>query len=168
MACGHRGALPVPLAPLASPPLPMSTPQVAATSEKGRKTLLNRLLHLHPQICPQRRPGSPPSTVVRDPGPGHGGGTATPVRDQGHVRVWEKGRREGTAVSRGSQGSVRGRRRAARPLHPSGRARAGQVRRSRLCLSLLPQPPGRPALRVPAAWRSPRCCCWTSRTSTRR
>lgn len=39
------------------------------------------------------------------------------------------------------QGSVRGgRRRAARPLHPSGRVRAGQVRRSRLRFSLLPQP----------------------------
>lgn len=37
------------------------------------------------------------------------------------------------------------RERAAQLLHPSGRARAGQVRRSQPCLSLLPQPPSRPA-----------------------
>lgn len=49
---------------------------------------------------------------------------------------------KGIAIFPLNQRSVRGRHGAVRLLHLSGRARAGQVRRCRPCLSLLPQPPG--------------------------
>lgn len=54
----------------------------------------------------------------------------------------EGARMKGTATSPVNQRSVRGRHGAVRLLHLLGRARAGQVRRCRPCLSLLPQPPG--------------------------
>lgn len=43
-------------------PFLMSILQVAAKSEKAGQKVLNRLLHLHPKIHPEPRPGSPPST----------------------------------------------------------------------------------------------------------
>ncbi|XP_052524652.1 protein FAM83F [Tympanuchus pallidicinctus] len=85
-----------------------------------------------------------PGTAVRDSQPGmlwehH---PRPPMVRAAGRQAWEGAKMKRIAIFPLNQRSVRGRHGAVRLLHLSGRARAGQVRRCRPCLSLLPQPPG--------------------------